>query len=76
MTTRKLLVIESCACCKFVGTNWLDGKIDGTRCLKAMRKIETNVRTTIPDWCPLPDAPKRHADLEPGFNLENDIERT
>lgn len=54
--TTKLLVIESCACCKFAGTNWAEGKIDGTRCLKATRKIETNIRTTIPPWCPLPDA--------------------
>jgi hypothetical protein len=60
-TNRKLLVIESCEGCPHYdlrghnGDDWCQGRSTPRRFGAGERGAHYE---TIPDWCPLPDAPK------------------
>ena len=53
----KILEIEFCQQCSYflkTNKNW---------CGKITKEIDVDVEQSIPDWCPLPDAPNQSLDL-------------
>lgn len=50
----KILVIDNCADCKSFHTDQY-----ATYCIVTDKKFDVDPYTTIPDWCPLEDAPQQ-----------------
>lgn len=65
MSTKRLLVIESCSVCPNLTCFGADGRFKDVIMCEKMGHKELGVGTNIPipDWCPLPKAdPDHHED--------------